>query len=418
MTETTGGHASSAAQPLARRRWLASASRREAFWGFVFIGPWLFGLVVFALGPIIASLIISLTDFNLVRPEAVKFIGIDNYVTMTSDPNVAQSLLVTFKFALIAIPLTMAASLGLAVLVNSPKLFGRSIFRTLLYMPIQIPLVATTLVWIGFLNTETGWLNGIIGIVRRDRAGLDQQRDVDLPGPGADRPVGHRQLHAHQHRRAAVGADRAVRGRQDRWRRTWTMFRRITIPLMSPILLYNLVISLIVTFQYFTQAYTMTNGRGDPNNATLFINLDLYREAFQFNRMGYGAAIAWLLFVIVLILTLSLFAFAQEARLLRGRPGMTAPAEESYSSASGSERTGRQVVPPVPRQSLDHVLRAAHRQHVPAAAAVHGLDGLPEPRPAIDPRRAGLSGLAAHGHLPGRVVSRSTPCRSTARSRN
>ena len=77
----------------------------------------------------------------------------------------------------------------------------------------------------------------------------------------------------------------------------WKSFRRITIPLMSPILLYNLVISLIVTFQYFTQAYTMTNGRGDPNNATLFINLDLYREAFVFNRMGYGAAIAWLLFV-------------------------------------------------------------------------------------------------------------------------
>ena len=129
----------------------------------MFIGPWLIGLVVFALGPIIASLIMSMTDFNLVRPEAVQFIGLDNYVTMASDPNVAQSLLVTFKFAIIAIPLTMAASLGLAVLVNSPKLFGRSIFRTLLYMPIQIPLVATTLVWIGFLNTETGWLNGIIG---------------------------------------------------------------------------------------------------------------------------------------------------------------------------------------------------------------------------------------------------------------
>ena len=81
---------------------------------------------------------------------------------------------------------------------------------------------------------------------------------------------------------------------------------------MSPILLYNLVISLIVTFQYFTQAYMMTNGRGDPNNATLFINLDLYREAFVFNRMGYGAAIAWLLFVIVLILTVALFAFARK----------------------------------------------------------------------------------------------------------
>ena len=90
-----------------------------------------------------------------------------------------------------------------------------------------------------------------------------------------------------------------------------TMFRRITIPLMSPILLYNLVISLVVTFQYFTQAYTLTNGRGDPNNATLFINLDLFREAFVFNQMGYAAAIAWLLFVIVLVLTLIVFGFAR-----------------------------------------------------------------------------------------------------------
>jgi multiple sugar transport system permease protein len=92
----------------------------------------------------------------------------------------------------------------------------------------------------------------------------------------------------------------------------WSLFRRITIPMMSPILLYNLVISLIVTFQYFTQAYVMTNGRGDPNNATLFINLVLFREAFVQNRMGYASAIGWLLFVIVLALTLALFAFSRK----------------------------------------------------------------------------------------------------------
>jgi multiple sugar transport system permease protein len=92
----------------------------------------------------------------------------------------------------------------------------------------------------------------------------------------------------------------------------WVMFRRITIPLMSPILLYNLVICLITTFQYFTVAYVLTNGRGDPNNATLFINLDLFHEAFRDNRMGYAAAIGWLLFVIVLILTVALLGFARK----------------------------------------------------------------------------------------------------------
>ena len=101
----------------------------------------------------------------------------------------------------------------------------------------------------------------------------------------------------------------------------WKMFRRITIPLMSPILLYNLVICLVVTFQYFTQAYTMTNGRGDPNNATLFVNLELFREAFTFNRMGYGAAIAWLIFVIVLVLTLAIFAFARKRVYYAGGEG-------------------------------------------------------------------------------------------------
>ena len=91
----------------------------------------------------------------------------------------------------------------------------------------------------------------------------------------------------------------------------WQSFRRVTIPMISPVLLYNLVIVLIGTFQYFTQAYTMTNGKGDPNNATLFMNLVLYREGFVFNHMGYAAAIAWLLFVIVLILTLVLFWFSR-----------------------------------------------------------------------------------------------------------
>jgi multiple sugar transport system permease protein len=312
MTETTGDHAPSAAQPLARHRWLASPSRREAFWGLVFIGPWLVGLIVFAAGPIIVSLVLSLTDFNLVRPADVKFIGIDNYIKMTSDPNVAKSLLVTFRFAIIAIPLTMAASLAAALLVNSPKLFGRSIFRTLLYMPIQIPLVASTLVWIGFLNTETGWLNAIIGIfgltgpdwINSETWIYPALSLIGLWGIGNFMLINIAGLQS-------VPTELYEAARMD-GAGAWSMFRRITIPLISPILLYNLVISLIVTFQYFTQAYTMTNGRGDPNNATLFINLNLYREAFQFNRMGYGAAIAWLLFVIVLILTLVLFAFARK----------------------------------------------------------------------------------------------------------
>jgi ABC-type sugar transport system permease subunit len=301
--------------PIARigkPHWWSTPSGRNALWGLVFIGPWLIGLILLTAGPMIASLIMSLTDFDLVHPEAVKFIGLDNYVRLTTDPNVAKSLLVTFRFAIIAIPVTMVASLGLALLLNSPRLFGRNVFRTLFYMPIQIPLVASTLVWIGFLNTETGWLNAIL-------------QAVGLPGPDWINSetwiypaltliglwgignfmlislAGLQSVPTELYEAARIDGASVV-----------TMFRRITIPLMSPILLYNLVIALVTTFQYFTVAYTMTNGRGDPNNATLFLNLDLFREAFNFNRMGYGAAIAWLLFAIVMILTLVLFLIARK----------------------------------------------------------------------------------------------------------
>jgi multiple sugar transport system permease protein len=286
-------------------------SRREAFWGIVFVGPWLIGLALFTAGPLLASLVLSLTDFNLVKPEAVRFVGLDNYVHMASDPLVIQGLVVTFRFAIIAIPVTMAASLGTALLVNSPRLFGRNIFRTLFYMPIQIPLVASTLVWIGFLNTETGWLNGILRMV--GIAGPDWLNSVTWVYPALTLiglwGIGNFMLISLaglQSVPTALYEAARIDGAG-----AWAMFRRITIPLMSPILLYNLVICLITTFQYFTQAFVLTNGRGDPNNATLFINLDLYHEAFRDNRMGYASAIGWLLFVIVLILTVALLRFVR-----------------------------------------------------------------------------------------------------------
>ena len=286
--------------------------RREALWGYVFVSPWIIGFLVFTLGPLIASLVISFTDFNLVRPEDTTFVGLDNYSRMLSDPLVQQGLFVTARFALIAIPVTMIASLGVALLVNSPRLLGRSGFRTLFYMPIQIPLVAGTIVWLGFLNSETGWLNGLLGVF--GIKGPDWINDVNWVYPALTLiglwGIGNAML-INIAGLQSVPSELYEAARID-GAGAWSLFRRITIPMMSPILLYNLVISLIVTFQYFTQAYVMTNGRGDPNNATLFINLDLFREAFVQNRMGYASAIGWLLFVIVLALTLALFAFSRK----------------------------------------------------------------------------------------------------------
>ncbi len=297
--------------PAPARRSRLRPSVREALWGFGFVGIWIFGLLVFTAGPMIASLVLSFTDFNMVRPEAVTFVGIDNYVRMLGDPSISASLIATVKFAVITIPVTMVASLGFAVLLNQPSLPAKGPLRALVYMPMMIPLVASTLVWMGFLNTDTGWLNGILralGLAGPDWINSDvwvypALSIMGLWGIGNFMLIniaGLQSVPTELYDAAKIdGAGR------------WQSFRRVTIPMISPVLLYNLVIVLIGTFQYFTQAYTMTNGKGDPNNATLFMNLVLYREGFVFNHMGYAAAIAWLLFVIVLILTLVLFWFSR-----------------------------------------------------------------------------------------------------------
>jgi multiple sugar transport system permease protein len=313
MTETTEALRPTPATPR-RPDWLRRLQRpsvREALWGFVFISPWIIGLVLFTLGPMLVSFLMSLTDFDLVNPDRVKFIGLDNYARIANDPTVQGSLVATFTFAAIVIPVTMLASLGFAILLNDPRLPAKGPLRTLVYMPIMIPLVASTLVWIGFLNTETGWLNAILGGLGLPEP--DWINSVAWIYPALSiiglwaignfmliKIAGLQSVPTELYDAAKIDGAGA-----------WASFRRITIPLISPVLLYNLVICMIGTFQYFTQAYTMTNGRGDPDNATLFINLVLFREAFVFNHMGYGAAIAWLLFVIVLVLTLALFAFAR-----------------------------------------------------------------------------------------------------------
>jgi multiple sugar transport system permease protein len=184
-------------------------------------------------------------------------------------------------------------------------------FRTLFYMPVQIPLVAATLVWVGFLNTETGWLNNILGFfglpepdwINSEVWIYPALSIIGLWGVGNFMLInlaGLQSVPTELYEAARIDGAGA-----------WKQFRHVTIPMISPILLYNLIIALVGTFQYFTQAYVITNGRGDPNNATLFINLDLFREAFNFNKMGYGSAIAWLLFALVMILTIAIFLAAR-----------------------------------------------------------------------------------------------------------
>jgi multiple sugar transport system permease protein len=298
-----------AIEPPRRRRW-AEFKSREAVTGLLFASPWIVGFLLFSALPMIASLVLSLTDFDPRRPEELTFIGLDNYAHMLRDPVLLESLAVTARFALLVVPVSLVAALGIAILVNSTLLAGKSIFRTLFYMPMQIPVVASTIVWIGVLNVSNGWLN----------QGL---RAIGLPGPDWLNStvwvhpaltlmglwgIGNMML-IFLAGLQSVPAELYDAARVDGAGR-WASFRHVTLPMISPVLFYNLIIALIATFQYFTQAYVITNGRGDPDRATLFFNLNLYREGFSFFHMGYASALAWLLFVIVLGLTVILFRTA------------------------------------------------------------------------------------------------------------
>jgi multiple sugar transport system permease protein len=288
-----------------RSRWRWTASRRESAWGWLFISPWIIGFVLFTAVPMAMALYFSLTDFDLRRPDEVRFIGLANYAQILRDPNVAQSLSVTLRFAILTIPATIALSVGLAVLLNSPRLTGRRVFRTLFYMPTQIPLVASTLIWAGVLNAETGWVNGLLGIV--GVSGPDWLSDpgwvlpslgiVGLWGIGAMMLIalaGIQAIPTELYDAARVDGAGA-----------WTTFRRITLPLLTPVLFYSLLISCVGVSQYFIQAYVLKNGQ--PDASTLFYNVNLYREAFSFNQLGYASALAWVLFLIVLSLAVLLF---------------------------------------------------------------------------------------------------------------
>jgi ABC-type sugar transport system permease subunit len=288
-----------------RSRWRWTASRREAAWGWLFVSPWIIGFVLFTAIPMALALYFSLTDFDLRRPDEVRFVGLANYAQLLRDPNVAQSLNVTLRFAILTIPATIALAVGLAVLLNSPRLVGRRAFRTLFYMPTQIPLVASTLIWAGVLNAETGWVNGLLGIV--GVGGPDWLNDpvwvlpslgiIGLWGIGAMMLIalaGIQSIPTELYDAAKVDGAGA-----------WTTLRRITLPLLSPVLFYSLLISCVGVSQYFIQAYVLKNGQ--PDDSTLFYNVNLYREAFSFNQLGYASAMAWVLFLIVLGLAVVLF---------------------------------------------------------------------------------------------------------------
>lgn len=292
---------------------MSDARKQEAKVGYAFIAPWLIGFSVFWVIPIGASLVFSFMDFNLATPDEAKFIGLDNWSRMLfDDPKVWESLLVTFRFALISLPIGLLSAFLLAVLLNSTNLMGRNVFRTLFFAPSLIPFVASALIWSQVLNPQTGWVNRILETFGINAVGIDGIRWLDTPSliPFTFTIIGIWgignmiliNLAGLQGVPTALYEAAYIDG-AGWWRRLW----HISIPQVTPVIFYNLVLGVVAVLQYFLPPFVLNGTSGQPDGATNFFMIYFYEQAFGFSNMGYGAALAWLLFFIGLILTVTLF---------------------------------------------------------------------------------------------------------------
>lgn len=286
---------------------LSPSARREALTGLLFLSPWIIGFLAFTLIPLVASLGFSFTNLTLTQEEPLKF-TLANYQTLVEDSQVWSSLLVTVKYALLALPIGLIVPIGLALLINSKPLWGRSIFRSLFYAPAIVPFVAAIYAWNGMLNPETGWINQIlksIGIqdvptwVNDPNWVYPALVIIGLWGVGNSLVLYLAGLQG-------VPTDLYDAAQVDGagW---WASLRNVTLPMISPVIMYDLTLSMIGLFQYFLVPLVLNSGTGAPGNATMFYNLNLYKTFFAYGNMGYGAAMAWLLFVVILLATVALF---------------------------------------------------------------------------------------------------------------
>jgi len=282
---------------------MSPMAKREERYFYLCISPWIAGFLIFTAGPIVASLFFSFCNYDVVTPP--DWIGIQNYKRLLSDPLFWQSLKVTSYFSLVSVPLGIALSLIIAILLNQ-NIKGLTWFRTIYYMPSVISGVAVALLWMWIFNPEFGILNFLLWKLFHIQgpAWLMSEEWVipaliimSLWGIGGDIVIylaGLQGIPTELYEAAEIdGAN------------SFNKFLNITIPMMSPVLLFTLIMGIINSFQVFTQAYVMT--RGGPHYASLFYVLYIYQNAFQFFSMGYASALSWILFLIILALTFLIF---------------------------------------------------------------------------------------------------------------
>ena len=268
--------------------------------GYACILPWLLGFACFVAGPMVAALLISLTDWSMLEPPI--WIGLDNYQRMLKDPLFYTVLVNTAYISFLAVPLHLAIALAIALGLNE-RLKGINIYRTIFYLPSQMPVVASALLWLWIFNPDFGLANALLNAVNLPP--LRWLFDPQLSKPsivlittwgGIGTPMiiflaGLQGVPESLHEAAAIDGAGAL-----------ARFRHITLPMLSPIIFFNLIIGVIASFQaYFTLVFITT--QGGPANTSLIYIVYIYYKAFRDFDMGYAATLAWVLFLIVLVLT-------------------------------------------------------------------------------------------------------------------
>ena len=285
----------------AAKRPVSNMTRRQNRYGYGFIMLWLIGLFVFTLIPMLFSLFLSFCKWDIVTGlSTIQFIGMENFQKIFDDSKFYKALEVTFKFCLISIPFYQIASLLVAMLLNMRIKFMRT-FRLIFFLPSIIPTIASSMIWTQILGKDglinqglaligiqgPAWLNtpstALYGLILMGVWGIGNTIIIYLSGLQG---VGEELYEAS----SIDGAN------------SFQRFFKITLPMISPTIFFNVVMAVISSFQYFTQAFVMTEG--GPLNSTLFYNLYLYTKAYKELKMGYAAALAWIMFIIILFFTL------------------------------------------------------------------------------------------------------------------
>lgn len=282
------------------RRSGASLGRKEAWEGRLFVSPWVIGFVVFTVGPMAASIYFSFADYSVL--SSAKWVGLANYSKLLfGDRLFRLSLYNTAYFVFISVPLSLVASFALALLLNV-KVRGMNLYRSLYYLPVITPGVATALTWTLLFAGDYGVLNAVLRVLGLPTPNWFFDPKITklvfvflgLWGAGGGAIIflaGLQNVPQTLYEAASIDGANA-----------WARFCGVTVPMMTPIVFFNLVQGIIGTFQVFTGAYIIT--AGGPANSTLFYVLYLYNNAFKFFKMGYASALAWVLFVIILVFTL------------------------------------------------------------------------------------------------------------------